>query len=184
MMQLPNSIATEPVAPSLITPLDQTPLLLLELLKATHSSQGDAQGVYPLLVENLDLLEAHFIYVLRNWATLTLSMVSLDEATLIASVLVDLAGIIWALPEGDPDVNLEIAIACCEIALQVYTREELPWRWATVHNNLALCYSTRSHGNPVENTRRAYAHYYQAKEVFAHRVFPEEWQRVPHIKFV
>lgn len=192
-MQLPNSITTEFVpqagiaqgaAAEIIAPFDPTPVFLVELLQATEANKGDLYGVYPLLAENLDLLEANFIYVLRNWATLTLSIVSLEEAARIADVLVDLAGIIWGLPEGDGDINLEIAIACCEIALQVYTREEYPNQWATVHQNLALAYSTRSHGSGVENTRSAYAHYYQAQQVFTWQTFPQEWRLIPHFAFI
>ena len=184
IMQLPNSITTEIVPQGAIAPFDPTPVFLVELLQATQANKGDLYGVYPLLAENLDLLEANFIYVLRNWATLTLSIVSPEEATRIADVLVDLAGIIWGLPEGDGDINLEIAIACCEIALQVYNRDEYPNQWATVHQNLALSYSTRTHGNGVENTRRAYAHYYQAQEVFTWQTFPQEWRLIPHIAFI
>lgn len=193
IMQLPNSIRTklvpqDAIAPStvadLIAPFDPTPAFLVELLQATEAHKGDLYGVYPLLVENLDLLEANFIYVLRNWATLTLSIVSQGEAQRIADVLVDLAGIIWGLPEGDGDINLEIAIACCEIALQVYTREDYPNQWATVHQNLALAYNTRTHGNAVDNTRRAYAHYYQAQQIFTWQTFPQEWRLIPHISFI
>lgn len=192
-MQLPNSITTEVVTQGsiaegagveMLAAFDPTPVFLVELLQTTQANKGDLYGVYPLLAENLDLLEANFIYVLRNWATLTLSIVSPEEATGIADVLVDLAGIIWGLPEGDGDINLEIAIACCEIALQVYNRDEDPNQWATVHQNMALAYSTRSHGSGVENTRRAYAHYYQAQQVFTWQTFPQEWRLIPHIAFV
>lgn len=148
---------------------------LLEVLQAAFESKGDPQAVYPLLLENADLLDPHLVYVLRHWAMLSFCVVSPEESATIAGVLVDFGGIVWAFPEGDRDVNLELAIACCEMALRIYNRAEHPGEWASAQNNLAIAYSLRCMGDRVENTRRAYAYYYEAKQVFDRQSFPQEW---------
>ncbi len=148
---------------------------LVDVLQATFESKGDPQTLYPLLLEHADLLDPHLVYVLRHWAMMSFCVVSPEESATIAGVLVDFGGIVWAFPEGDRDVNLEIAIACCEMALRIYNRAEHPREWASAENNLAIAYSLRCMGDRVENTRRAYAHYYQAKQVFERQSFPQEW---------
>ena len=164
--------------PSLATPFDRTQAFLVESLEVTWESKGDLAELYPLLLENLDLLEPRLIYVLQQWSAFAFSVVSPEQAATIAGLLVDLAGIIWGLPDGDREITEEIAIACCEIALQAYSPKQFPGEWATVQNNLALAYSTRSCGDAVENDRQSYACYYLAKQVFPQQVFPEEWERI------
>lgn len=161
---------------------------LLEALQASFESKGDPQRVYPLLLENLDLLAPHLAYILRSWAMLAFSVVSSDESAMIADVLVDFGGIMWGFPDGSAEVNLEIAIACCEMALRIYTQADNPYQWAIAHNNLALAISLRTNGDAVENTCQAYALYYKAKQVFTRQSFPQVWAPIyyplfcPHLK--
>ena len=162
--------------PSLTTLLiDETLPFLLEVLKLTFKSQGDPQTVYPLIVENLDLLEPHFIYISRKWARKTFSNISQNKAAIIASTLVNFGQIIWALPDGDSDVNLEIALACCELALEVYNLEEFPEQWAIVHNNLTVIYQNRCYGVPIHNLTKSFEHYQKANLVFLEQSFPQKW---------
>lgn len=161
--------------PSLNLPIDETLPYLLEVLKLTFNSQGDPQTVYPLIVENLDLLEPHFIYILRKWAKKTFSNISQNKAAIIASTLVNFAQIIWALPDGDSDVNLEIALACCELALEVYNLEEFPEHWAIIHNNLTVIYQSRCYGVPIHNLIKSFEHYQKANLVFLGQSFPQKW---------
>lgn len=163
------------VTASLSRPIDGTLPFLLEALQITFNSQGDPQKVYPLIVENLDLLEPHFIYILRKWAKQTFPRNCQNRAGIIASVLVNFGQIFWALPDGDPDINLEIALACCELALEVYNLDEFPYQWAIVHNNIALIYRNRCYGNSAHNIIKSFEHYQQAKLVFPEEIFPKKW---------
>ncbi len=156
-------------------PIDETLPFLLEVLKLTFKSQGDPQTVYPLIVENIDLLEPHFIYILRKWARQTFPTICQKRAAIIASTLVNFGQIIWALPDGDSDVNLEIALACCELALEVYDLDEFPEQLAIVNNNLALIYQTRCYGISTHNLIKSFEHYQQAKLVFPEQSFPGKW---------
>ncbi|MCL2927628.1 MAG: hypothetical protein O4861_04160 [Trichodesmium sp. St16_bin4-tuft] len=161
--------------PSPTIPIDETLPFLLEALELTSNSQGDPQTVYPLIAENLDLLEPHFIYILRKWARQTFPNISQNRATIIANTLVNFAGIIWALPEGDSDVNLEIALACCELALEVYYLDKFPEQWAIVHNNLTIIYQSRCYGVPAHNLIKSLEHYQKANLVFFRQRFPKKW---------
>ncbi|MCX8120223.1 MAG: hypothetical protein N3E45_05260 [Oscillatoriaceae bacterium SKW80] len=155
--------------------LQTTLSFLIDILQATFESKGNPETVYPLLLENVELLEPHLVYILRHWAMMSFCVVSPQESTIIAGVLVDFGGLIWAFPEGERDINIEIAIACCEMALRIYNRIEHPQEWASTENNLALAYSYRCIGSPVENIRRAYIHYYRGKQIFQRQSFPQEW---------
>lgn len=161
--------------PSLTIPIDETLPFLLEVLKLTFKSQGDPQSVYPLIVENLDLLEPHFIYILRKWARQTFTTICQNRAAIIASTLVNFGRIVWALPDGDSDVNLEIALACCELALEVYNLDKFPEQWGIVHNNLSVIYQARCYGIYSHNLIKSLEHYQQANLVFPKQGFPETW---------
>ncbi|WP_199248976.1 hypothetical protein [[Phormidium] sp. ETS-05] len=167
----PPRILSEPST----SPPDSQLGFLVQVLQATWESCGSLRLVYPLLVEQIDGLDSHLIYVLKSWTKLTLCKLPPLERAKVAAALVDFAGILRALPDGDQEMNLEIAIACCEMALLLYVQEAFPWEWATVHNNLAIAYSDRAVGDGVENTCTAYTHYYQAKQIFTRQGFPQKW---------
>ncbi len=157
------------------SPPDSQLGFLVQVLQATWESCGSLRLVYPLLVEQIDGLDSHLIYVLKSWTKLTLCKMPALERAKVAGALVDFAGILRALPDGDQEMNLEIAITCGEMALLLYVQEAFPWEWGTVHNNLAIAYSDRAFGDGVENTCTAYAHYYQAKHIFTQQGFPQKW---------
>jgi len=161
--------------PCLTMSIDETLPFLLEVLNLTFKSQGDPQSVYPLIVENLDLLEPHFIYILRKWARKTFPTICQNKAAIIASTLVNFGRIVWALPDGDSDVNLEIALACCELALEVYDVDNFPEQWGIVHHNLSVIYQARCYGVYAHNLIKSLEHYQQANLVFPQQSFPEKW---------
>ncbi|HIK11265.1 MAG TPA: hypothetical protein IGS52_13505 [Oscillatoriaceae cyanobacterium M33_DOE_052] len=167
----PPRILFEPSA----SPPDSKLGFLVRVLQATWHSCGSLRLVYPLLVEQVDTLDSDLIYVLHSWTKLTLCKLPALERAKVAGALVDFAGILRALPDGDQEMNLEIAIVCCEMALLLYEPEAFPWEWGTVHNNLAIAYSDRAFGDGVENTCNAYTHYYQAKQIFTRQGFPQKW---------
>lgn len=120
------------------------------------------------LIENLQL---KFVNILAIWFEQNLANIRKNPDN-----LVNFAGMIRALPWGDPDINLEISIACCQLILPIYEEQGLLQKWAVCHQNLALTYEERSIGDIVENTRRSYFHYYQAKKIFPTQVFPQIWK--------
>lgn len=149
---------------------------LLRLLQATLKSNGNPEVVWRLLAEKPGKITFHFVQVLRSWATLVLSVVPLQEAAIIGSILVEFGGFIYGYKDGDETINIEIAIAAAETVLPVFSTMESRHQWATLHNNLALAYSDRLYGERLENIPIAYNHYDEAKRLFFQRQgFPTEW---------
>jgi tetratricopeptide (TPR) repeat protein len=71
--------------------------------------------------------------------------------------------------------NRERAIAAYEAALEVYTREAFPEKWAMTQNNLGGAYQTRIRGERAENLERAIAAYEAALAVITREAFPADW---------
>jgi tetratricopeptide (TPR) repeat protein len=76
---------------------------------------------------------------------------------------------------GDRAENLERAIHHFTLALEVYTRQADPERWAATQNNLANAYRNRIRGDRAENLERAIHHYTLALEVYTRQAFPADW---------
>ncbi len=77
--------------------------------------------------------------------------------------------------EGERAQNIERAIKHCKSALEVYTRQDFPERWATSQNNLANAYSNRIQGERAQNIERAIELYKSALGVYTRQAFPERW---------
>ncbi|MEG4066522.1 CHAT domain-containing protein, partial [Microcoleus sp. Pol11C2] len=71
--------------------------------------------------------------------------------------------------------NIERAIACYQLALEVCKRADFPQEWATTQNNLAAAYSNRIREDRAENIERAIACYQLTLEVCKRADFPQEW---------
>jgi CHAT domain-containing protein len=80
---------------------------------------------------------------------------------------------IQKFPLGSRANNQEIAIACYQAALEVYTREAFPEDWAMTQNNLGNAYSDRIKGERGENLEGAIACYQAALEVRTREAFPQ-----------
>ncbi|NEO62491.1 MAG: CHAT domain-containing protein, partial [Moorea sp. SIO4G2] len=70
---------------------------------------------------------------------------------------------------------LEDAIACYQLALEVYTREAFPINWAMTQNNLGEAYLYRIEGEKAQNLEVAIACYQLALEVLTRERFPINW---------
>ena len=94
------------IAPTPDTQLD----FLLQVLKATAESNGDAAVIHPLLEAHVDKLDISFAQVLRSWATVTLTDLETETAQSIAAVIVTFSNRMQDFPLGNRADNLEIAI--------------------------------------------------------------------------
>jgi tetratricopeptide (TPR) repeat protein len=75
---------------------------------------------------------------------------------------------------GDKAANLEAAIECYKLALEVRTREDFREKWATTQNNLAIAYSDRLTGDKAANLEAAIECYKLALEVRTPINFPTD----------
>jgi len=148
---------------------------LMEVLQATAESEGDARGVYPLLVENTGHLNQTLAEVLRHWATTTLPDKPPDQAQFIATVINSFSNRIQEFPLGNKASNMEIAIAGYEIVLTVFTRDAFPQDWAKTQNNLGNAYSYRILGDKAQNLEEAITAYTAALTVYTRDTFPQQW---------
>jgi|JI7StandDraft_1071085.scaffolds.fasta_scaffold00330_21 tetratricopeptide (TPR) repeat protein len=148
---------------------------LMQLLQTVSDSQGNPQQVYPFLQQNLDRLDLQLIKILTAWAKDIFAKVEATQAYNIAAVIFTLGNLIQQFPLGSRLVNLEIAIACYQRALQVYTPEDFPQDWAMTQNNLGSAYKNKITGNRAENIDEAIACYQRALQVYTPEDFPQDW---------
>ncbi len=128
---------------------------LLQVLKATADSDGDAKVIHPLLEANRDKLDMNFAQVLRSWAMATLPDLEIDTARSIVIVIIRFSDLMQGFPLGNRANNLEIAITGYEIALTVFTQNRFPIDWAGTQNNLGAAYSNRIRGERADNLELA-----------------------------
>ncbi|MEQ9553761.1 MAG: tetratricopeptide repeat protein [Coleofasciculus sp. G3-WIS-01] len=144
---------------------------LVEVLQATSDSDGNPEVVYPLLQENLHLLDDNFARVLWNWGMATLTEVEAEQG----QVLGEFSNLIVEFPLGSQANNLEIAIAGYEMALTTFTCDNDSETWAILQNNLGNAYRDRIRGKGAENIERAIASYQAALQVRTRKAFPSDW---------
>ncbi|WP_348539976.1 MULTISPECIES: CHAT domain-containing tetratricopeptide repeat protein [Spirulina sp. CCY15215] len=73
---------------------------------------------------------------------------------------------------GERGENLELAIACYQAALQVYTREAFPEKWARTQHNLGIAYRNRIRGERGENLELAIACFQAALQEYTPEALP------------
>jgi tetratricopeptide (TPR) repeat protein len=101
-----------------------------------------------------------------------------DEREKVAQFFSIFGNTIQQFPLGDRMLNLELAIAAYELALQIYTREVFPQNWATTQNNLGAAYSDRLRGEPAENLEKAISNYELALQIWTREALPQDWATI------
>lgn len=149
--------------------------VLMEILRAISESNGNAEVVYPLFAANTDKLNNNLANVLRYWPTSELEEVPVNLRDCIAANIGNFGNRIQEFPLGSKASNIEIAIACYQIVLRVYTRETFPQDWAQTQNNLGRAYYDRIVGDRAENIENAINVYQAALQVRTYEDFPLDW---------
>ncbi|MEH2227864.1 CHAT domain-containing protein [Nostoc sp.] len=144
---------------------------LLQLIKATRESRGNAQVVYPLLKNNIDKLDGVLAERLRQWGTNTLKEEKAHNGTAILS----LSNLIQQFPLGSKASNMDIAIAGYEVVATIFTPTTFPQQWAGTQNNLAVAYTNRINGDKADNLENAIAACHQALTIRTPTDFPQDW---------
>jgi len=85
--------------------------LVNEILQATLKSGGEPKAVYPLLINNLELVDLNFLKVLQEWAVQGLKQINEYEKFEYLCALGNFANIILEFPLGNVEYNIEIGIA-------------------------------------------------------------------------
>ncbi len=154
---------------------DQRLQFLLEVLQVIDNSNSDSQVVYLLLQQNLVLLDDAIVEVLKNWVSTRFAEVDRDTQQSVVLVVFNLGKLIQQFPLGNKAVNMELAIACFQAALEVRTKTALPLDWENTQNNLAIAYWNRIRGDHTENLELAIASCQAAQEIYTKTALPREW---------
>ncbi|MEG4986777.1 tetratricopeptide repeat protein, partial [Microcoleus sp. BR0-C5] len=153
-------------------PRRQAYLTLIESLLTWDSDEQTA-----ILQANLELLDEDLAEYLREWATETLPNLDADQAETRANILHGLTLKFFSLHQGSRRSNIEIAIACLDIGLTIFTREAYSEKWAMFQNSIANVYSQRIKGDRGDNLERAITFYEAALQVRTRAAFPEDWAK-------
>ncbi|MEM9119952.1 MAG: tetratricopeptide repeat protein [Cyanobacteria bacterium P01_F01_bin.56] len=165
-----------PALPSQLAPTPEAVAFLHEILRITAESGQDQAAVHACFRDNIDKLADK---TLRSAIPAVFAELTQDAdpggqgkiASDFNSLGVDLAD----FPLGNRALNLEIAIAAYEAALQVYTRDALPQDWAMTQNNLGTAYRNRIRGERADNLEQAITAYEAALQVRTRDAFPQDW---------
>ena len=94
---------------------------LLNILQSVSDSNSDPNVVYPLLQQNLTLLNDRLIEVLNVWVRSTYAQVHRTAQKSIARTLSNFGDLIQEFPLGNKAVNMELSIVCYVLALEIFT---------------------------------------------------------------
>jgi tetratricopeptide (TPR) repeat protein len=151
---------------------------LLTVLQSVDESNGNPNIIYPLLRQNLDLLDLGIIEVLKNWVTAKFAEVDRDRQESIAKDIFNFGNSIQQFQWGNKAVNMEWSIECYTLALTIFTVKEDLKNWGRIQNSLAIAYSDRIRGDRAENLEQSIECYRAALEVCTTESFPREWARI------
>ncbi|BAY10866.1 CHAT domain-containing protein [Calothrix sp. NIES-2098] len=153
--------------------LENSEQFLLDVLKLLADSRGNAQQVYSFLGQYQDKLNEQLLQTLPKAAGRLL--VGESEQQYVAAVLGKFGNLIQQFPLGQRWLNLELAIAAYQLALEVRSCAAFPQQWATTQNNLATAYYNRIKGERAENLELAIVASQLALEVRTRAAFPVDW---------
>jgi tetratricopeptide (TPR) repeat protein len=153
---------------------------LMSLLRSTSTSGGDPEIVFPLLQENLELLDAEMIQIFRDWVQQKFTEIDGENREPIARDIGNFGNLIGHFSLGDYATNIEFSLACYEVLQTVFTRDDDPTTWAIAQNNFGNAYRRRMAGDRAENLEQAIAYYQAALEIHTQADLPQNWAMTQH----
>jgi len=151
---------------------------LIPVLQAIIYTNGNPQFVFPLLQQNLDKLDERFVPKFSSWADNAIHDIEGEQAQNFVLALVRFSELVQYFSHNIRENDIEVTIACYEIASRVLNRQSLPEQWAAIHNNLAIVYRSRLQGKRAENLENAIFYYEKALQIFTRDSFPERWATI------
>jgi tetratricopeptide (TPR) repeat protein len=138
-------------------------------------AKGNETKIHQFLKSNRAKLDESLLDALPLIFTALAADPLLNKREDIALFLVIFGNLIKQSCLGDPALKLELSIAAYHLALNVYTREDFPEKWAMTQINLGIAYRARLRGEPAENLEEAIAAYELALQVYTPEEFPKDW---------
>jgi tetratricopeptide (TPR) repeat protein len=118
-------------------------------------------------------LSLEFANWLKAWSDVRLGIDQRKD--FLASLVRHFYILISEFPRGSRASNLEIAISCNYLGLNIYTQATNAKEWARRLDDLGNLYGNRVLGNQGENIELAINCYQQALKVRIRQVFPNNW---------
>ncbi|WNF14504.1 CHAT domain-containing protein [Microcystis aeruginosa] len=140
---------------------------LQTLLQTIAENPGNRQAIYPLLDNNLHLLDENLVNLLRAWGNDTKEQASPEETYQLGVLLYRLAYAFSGFTKGNPLINLAIAVYGYEFCAATERQPGLERDLASTLNNLGIAYLTQAElgKEPVANLERAIAAYTEATTI-------------------
>ncbi|MFM6658158.1 MAG: CHAT domain protein, partial [Microcystis panniformis] len=133
---------------------------LQTLLQTIVESDGNRQAIYPLLDNNLHLLDENLVNLLQAWGNQTKEQAGPEKTDQLGVLLYSLAHAFHEFPKGNPIINLAIAVYGYEFcAATIFRQPGLERYLAQTLHNLGNAYCTQAElgQEPVANLERAIA---------------------------
>ena len=143
---------------------------LQTLLQTVAESDGNPQVIYPLLDNNLHLLDENLVNLLRAWGNQTREQASPGGIYLLGPLLYSLAEAFYRFPKGNPGINLAIAVYGYEVCATIYRQlglDRFKRELARTLTDLGLAYRNQAElgKEPVANLARAIATHTEAATI-------------------
>jgi CHAT domain-containing protein len=151
---------------------------LLKVLILIGDSNGDPKVVYPMLRQNLSLINENIIEMLKFCIDTQSSETDKSTKESITAIICKFGNLIQQFSLGDVPVNIEIAIACYELSLDIFTSTENPKIWGEIQNSFATAYSNRIKGDKAKNLEKSISHYELAQQVITKYNYPITWAMI------
>jgi CHAT domain-containing protein len=148
--------------------------LLQMLLIAVNNEEENSSLVYSILHLNQDKLNDKLPLFIKEWSKDIIAE-KFISSEIFASHLSVLSNRIAAFTSGNPEINIEIAIAGYEVAQSVFNPENFLQEWLISQNNLAATYLDRIRGDKAENLEFAIAILQSCLQVTNKENLPKEW---------
>jgi len=148
---------------------------LMKLMLVVAESEGNEKLVYPVLRENIELLNEEFALQLRTQVNGFFEEYDFKQSLSLAAVITLICESLQKFPQGSKANNLEIAIAGYEAALPILSHHENQLIWAAAQNHLAVAYTARIRGSRALNIERAIQSYQNTLQVHTRINLPAEW---------
>jgi CHAT domain-containing protein len=126
------------------------------------------------LVEHLPQINKHLLAMMPYGTAGWLHRNNISSEVLAVGFF-QLGNSLQQFPLGERQLNIELAISSYQQALQVFTRDTRPVKWAKVMGNLAAAYRVRIRGDHADNLERAIYISQQALQVFTRDTMPVDW---------
>jgi tetratricopeptide (TPR) repeat protein len=152
---------------------------LQTLLETVEESDGNRQVIYPLLDNNLHLLDENLLNLLQAWGNQTKEQVSPEETYGLAAILYYLAYAFYGFTKGNPLINLAIAVYGYEVCATIFRQTGLERYLAQTLTGLGVAYVTQAElgQEPVANLERAIANYREALSFLNPTLLPADTLR-------